>query len=459
MAAILKKNLLSLVTVILIGMGWSYAIKDHEPWIIHGKTISSDVTSYYGYLPAYFIYDDLSMHFYEGSEFYRYKTGYLRYDDGRRVEKMTMGVAYFYTPFFLAGHAIAGYLGYPQDGFSTPYEIVLILSGMFYALLGLLLLRLVLLKRFSDLTTAVTLIILALGTNLFEYATYDAAMSHSFSFCAVAAFLFFIDKWQENKTHLLAAAIGLAGGVIMLIRPNNVLVVMVFLLWGVTNFKGLWLRIKELFSNYLHLLVMVIFGLLAVLPQLLYWKEYSGNWIFYSYNKETFYWLEPEIIRGFFSYRKGWLVYSPLMVLSLVGFFFMRKKLAEMQIGIIAFFIPAIYITFSWWCWWYGGSFGARTLVDYYPILALPMAAFISVIMERKIWVRIAFIILIIPFIYLTIFQSWQYRSTILRWDGTTKKAYWTIFLNKNYPENYDELWDESAGYRDAYPQEETTQE
>ncbi len=453
-----KKNLLSLITVIVIGMAWVYAVKDFKQWIVQGKIISSDVTSYYGYLPAYFIYDDLSMRFYDDNDYILYRTGFLRYDNGNRVQKMTMGVAYFYTPFFLVGHVMAGYLGYPQDGFSTPYEVALNFSGLFYALLGLLLLRQVLLKRFNDLTTAVTLLILALGTNLFEYATYDAAMSHAFSFFAIAAFLFFIDKWHHKKSYLLAAAIGLSGGVIMLIRPNNVLVVFLFLLWGVTNFKGIWSRVKELFGNYLHILVMILFGIIAVLPQLLYWKEYSGDWIFYSYNKETFYWLEPEIIRGFFSYRKGWLVYSPLMALSLIGFFFMRKRLSEMQVGIITFFIPAIYITFSWWCWWYGGSFGARTLVDYYPILALPMAAFISVIMEKKIWLRIAFVILTIPFIYLTIFQSWQYRSSILRWDGTTKEAYWTIFLNKKYPENYDELWDESVGYRDPYPQEPTAE-
>lgn len=394
------------------------------------------------------------MHFYDDTPELRYKIGYLSYDGGRRVQKMTMGVAYFYTPFFLIGHAIAGYFGYEQNGFSTPYEIALNFSGLFYALLGLLMLRVVLLKRFNELVTTITLIVIGLGTNLFDYASYDAAMSHAFSFCAVSAFLFCTDKWQEKKTYLAAAGIGLAGGVIMLIRPNNVLVVFVFLLWGITNWKGIWARVKELLSNYTHLLTMVLFGFIAVLPQLLYWKAQSGDWVFYSYNKETFYWSDPEIFLGFFSYRKGWLVYTPLMTLALLGFPLMRKKLAELNIGIIAFFIPAIYITFSWWCWWYGGSFGARTMVDYYAILALPMAAFISWMMERKIWLRIAFILLLVPFIYLNIFQSWQFRKTIMRWDGMTKEFYWAIFLSKDYAPNGEELWDESVGYRPPFPEE-----
>lgn len=452
--AILKKNFLSLLAVLIIGMSWLYAVRDFKQWIAPGKVIASDVTCYYGYLPAYFIYDDLSMQFYNDKHDIAPKIGFLSYPNGNKVQKMTMGVAYFYTPFFFAGHVAAGLLGYPQNGYSTPYEIAINFSGLFYALLGLIFLRVVLLKRFNDLTVALTLIILGLGTNLFYYSTYEAQMSHAFSFFAVSAFLLCTDKWQDKKNYLLAMGIGLSGGIIMLIRPNNVLVVFVFLLWGITNSKGIWSRIKELAASYLHILVMILFGFITVLPQLLYWKEYSGNWIFYSYNKETFYWLEPEVIKGFFSYRKGWLVYTPLMTLSLIGFFFMRKKLAEMQWGILSFFIPAIYITFSWWCWWYGGSFGSRTLIDYYPILALPMAALIGYLMDRKIWVRVAFVIVIAPFIWLNIFQSWQYRSTLIRWDGMTEELYWTIFFKKKHPENFEELWSEDYGNRPPYPEE-----
>ena len=65
----------------------------------------------------------------------------------------------------------------------------------------------------------------------------------------------------------------------------------------------------------------IIFMILPLIPQMVYWKLHTGNLLFYTYGEEKFFWNDPKVLEGLFSFRKGWLVYSPLMLLSLTGIF------------------------------------------------------------------------------------------------------------------------------------------
>ena len=179
-----------------------------------------------------------------------------------------------------------------------------------------------------------------------------------------------------------------------------------------------------------------------VLLQLSYWKYSTGDWIYDAYGEERFYFLKPQIMDGLFSYRKGWLVYTPLMTLALAGFLFLKKKVPELFYPILFFSALNIYIVFSWWCWWYGGSFGARALIESYALLAVPMAATIERLWNSRILVKAVSTVVCIFFIYLNIFQSRQYRISLLHYENTSKELYWTVFLNNDKPENYENLLD-----------------
>src|SRR5690554_5301460 len=99
-------------------------------------------------------------------------------------------------------------------------------------------------------------------------------------------------------------------------------------------------------------------------------------------------------------------------------------------------FLPLfLYVTFSWWCWWYGGSFGARTLIDILPFMALPLAALITWMMQRKMRA----ILLIIPafLLYLNQFQSWQYHHDIIHYDSMTWEGYKAAFFKNHNPKGF----------------------
>src|SRR5690606_4483795 len=151
----------------------------------------------------------------------------------------------------------------------------------------------------------------------------------------------------------------------------------------------------------------------------------TGEWITYSYDKEYFNFLDPHIIDGLFSFRKGWFIYTPMALVAAIGFFFLWKKDRKLSFAILMVMGIVIYITFSWWMWWYGGSFGCRPLIEYLALMALPLAAIFEYMISRtNIYKKAVFFTLIAELIALNIFQQYQYSIHVLHWDRMTRAYY-----------------------------------
>ena len=151
-------------------------------WKKPNRVIAWDVISYYAYLPATFIYDDISLRFIEGDDYFSDKFWPQVTDEGELVIKTTMGVSYFYIPWFIAGHITARITGDVADGYSEPYRFFLQLGGIITMILALWILRKTLLDYFNDKVTAATLIVITFATNLYYYGTIESTYSHIYSF-------------------------------------------------------------------------------------------------------------------------------------------------------------------------------------------------------------------------------------------------------------------------------------
>jgi hypothetical protein len=141
-----------------------------------------------------------------------------------------------------------------------------------------------------------------------------------------------------------------------------------------------------------------------------------------------------------FSYRKGWFVYTPVMIFSIIGLFFILKhKTNVFKTSIVIYLIINIYMLSCWWCWWYGGGFGMRSLIQAYVLLAIPLAAFyqyvFSLEFKKQTFVFITrglTVFLLSTFLCLNIIQTYQYDHPadhrLLHYDAMSKAAYWRIF-------------------------------
>ncbi len=200
--------------------------------------IRSDGYSYYVYLPSWFLYGDSTLDSVArdccGGEFPAF-TAILRWPDTERwVNSHPIGVAILQSPFFLIGHGLTKWSNLSPDGFTLYYQHAAGISGTFWTIAGLFVLRLVLLRRFSDGVTAATLGALLFGTGLYHYATFDSSYSHAYSFFLLASLLWLTERWHDDEPRtpdvpsaLPSILLGVVAGLIVLTRHTNVLFLVV----------------------------------------------------------------------------------------------------------------------------------------------------------------------------------------------------------------------------------------
>ena len=393
-----------------------------------------DAGGYYSYLPAIFIYHDLTtMDAYgqiEALHFPSYKKyGYYQNPTTKKwVNKYPVGMALMDLPFYLTAHFLS--LNIPEatyDGYSEIFRLLIVLGTIFYTSCGLWFLSRLLNKYFSTKAVLITLAAIAFGTNLFTYNTYLAGLSpHPLLFFFISALLFYIDGWIKNPNFKYSFIIGLLVGLCVITRVTAGLIVVIPLFLFLRQIiKG------KLNRPMLHISLSTLGFMSIAIIQMFYWHETTGHWIYYSYVEEGFDFLHPHIIDGLFSYRKGWFVYTPIALIGLIGLKQVYKSLTLKQYfyPFLIYFATVIYVVFSWRAWFYGGGFGARAMIDSYGVLAIPLCALIdSIFRLHKKGLSTILMTVLICFVSLNIFQSIQFERGVIPWDGTTKKYYWAIF-------------------------------
>lgn len=395
-----------------------------------------DCSGYYLYLPAIFLYQDISTYQFYLAVNDKYvltrgdnEYGLHKQPTGKMLNKYPVGTAVFELPFFLLAQVYGNNNDvYPADGYSLPYQIGTIFAYIFWTAFGLFVLRAFLKKYYNDTVVAFVLLCIALGTNLFYYTTFGAGMSHPFSFFLVACVLLLTDKWYTHQRAIHLYFLGAVLGWVIITRVINFAVIFIPLFWNIYDMKTLRARAKLLRNQWHRLAIATMCFLLVASIQMIYWKYTTNHWIYYSYEGEGFNFLKPAIWRGLFSYQKGWFVYTPIAFVAFLGFYSLWKQHKQLAPVLLLTMVVFIYLVFTWQQWWYGGGFGCRPLIETLPIIAVPMAALFTTVFKRTLFAKLPFIIVTVFFILLNIFQTYQYDKVIIHWDKMTRKYYWAVF-------------------------------
>lgn len=433
----------SLLTLIILSGVIIHIANTHSDWR-EKQIIRADTIYYYAYLPATFIKKDLKLSFMDDADFDK-SLIYYRWPgkraDGRRIIKTTMGMAILWAPFAGVAHVYSLLNDEIRaDGYSEPYHHLITWAAIVYSILGLVFFRVIMKRFFNDVITSILMVSVLIGSNFLHYATHETGMTHAYSFMLVTLFLLLYLRWNEQRNWKISLGLGLILGLIVLVRPNNGLIILFPLLHGVTNWRSFKSRLMFLFAqNYKYIFIIGFVSFLVLVPQLLYWKWMSGQFLYSSYGKEGFYFNNPHVLEGLLSYRKGWLVYSPIFIFSILGFLTLRKK-GGLLLPILLFFVLNLYVTFSWWSWWYGGGFGARTLIDSYTLIMIPFGYMLQWLFAKK-WTYFVMIPLLSTFVYVSWYQNWQYRKGVIHHSMMCKKTYWGVFMcEKFYPRFFNDL-------------------
>jgi hypothetical protein len=332
---------------------------------------------------------------------------------------------------FGVAHALTRWTNLSADGFTMYYQHGAGLSGMLWILAGLVVLRGVVRRHFSDAVTAATLLTILLGTNLYHHATFDSSYSHPYSFFLFAAFLGLTEIWHAQPRRWTSILLGVVAGLIVLTRHTNVLFLLFFPLYGVWSAETFRARLAVLRREARLVAVMGIVAAVVVIPQLAIYYQATGSPIISSYGSLGFNFGSPRIVGVLFSVQKGLFFWSPLLLPACAGLF----GLARSSHSARAFVLPAVlflaantYVIASWWDWQFGASFGHRAFVDALPVFAIGLAAFFEWSGRNPARWRVVTSVVVIA-IALNLFQMLQYWNGVLPFSDTTWDQYRGVFL------------------------------
>jgi hypothetical protein len=400
-----------------------------------GAPIRSDGFSYYVYLPSWFIFHDTTLAAVAddccGGEFPS-STAIIRWPGTHRwVNAHPIGVAVMQVPMFAVAHGLTNWTNLSPDGFTVYYQHAAGLSGLIWTVAGLVVLRRLLLRHFSDGVTAATIATIVFGTSLYHYATFDSSYSHAYSFFLFAAFLDLTERWHQSRDRHVAVLLGAVAGLIVLTRHTNVLFLACFPLYGVTSGASFRRRLGEIRREWASLAVMAGIAGAVIAPQLALYYQATGRPFVSSYGELGFNFGSPKIAGVLFSVQKGLFFWSPVLLLAcagLAGLARSRHSARAFVTGAGLFLVVNTYVIASWWDWQFGGSYGHRGFVDALPVFAIGLAAFYSWSARRPALLIPSGIVATLA-VALSVFQMLQYWNGVLPFSDTTWDQYRAIFL------------------------------
>lgn len=313
--------------------------------------------------------------------------GFELYPEGKIYTKYTYGTALAYAPFYLLGTRLEE----PDEaypGFSEVQNRMISLAAGVYLFIGLFFLFHFLKPRYGWKAALGAMTVVLLGTNLLYYGIQETGMSHVYSFALFAFFLWFLDRtafMREGKWwHFLL--FGMMAGWMAVIRQLNIFFPLVYFFLDNDQESPL-IRLKRLLRGSAPVWI-ALGGFLLLFPQLLYWKYVSGHWLMYSYGEEGFNWLCPKLLNVWFAPHNGLFIYTPTVLFILAGVVWMIRKGENNGWLLLLFFAGMSYLFASWWAWWFGCAFGARSFIEYYTLLALAVAFSFRELSGQKPWVK-----------------------------------------------------------------------
>lgn len=381
----------------------------------------ADKAGYYVYLPAALKFNFDPQSFPDSID---QKTGdgfKLDYENDVVLTKYTYGVALLQLPFFCVAELLDGPLGHGPPGFSPVHHWSVNVASAFYLLLGLIYLLKFLRNRTGNKIALLTVLTIFGATHLYYYSIDETGMSHVYSFALFSALLYFLQvtNYLFKTTIWRSLLFGLLIGLIVLIRPTNILFLSVYFFLDLTTRTDLLQRLKRVL--HWKTLIPVVVGAIAIfVPQMIYWHSVSGSAFMYSYGDEGFNWFKPNFHYVWFAAKNGLFTFTPFFLLIVVSMFVMVRKKIKNGLYILALFLAISYVFSSWWSWSFGCSFGARSYVEYLAIFSIPVAYAFSRVSQLKKGTIISFSILIVVFILFNLKMNYAYGdcfySTVWDW-------------------------------------------
>jgi hypothetical protein len=394
------------------------------------SVVFSDGSGYYAYLPSVFLYNDPTFHKsveaenkYKGQDF---NPIFIFKDrQGNFYNKYYPGIAILQLPFFCVACLFSWLAGLPVTGYSNVFSFFYMLGSTFYSVAGIFLFYRFYRNLFPSLENSLKWIIpvFVIATPLLFYCL-ETSYAHNFSFFLFGLFADHLFKLKTNQSLKQKFIIGLIIGLIVLVRPTNLIILLMvpFILGSKIDFTQFLKSFFQDRSKPLFALTLGFFSVFSLI--LLVWKWESGNWFIWSYSGEGFNFLSPQLFECLFGFRVGLFLQIPIMIVSVIGSYFLYKSNPFRFSIWIIYFLSIIWIFSSWWCWDFYSTFGSRAYTEHLFFLLIPIVSLFSNIKKITV-VSLLFFVLIGAIRFLEVKSGYMHNQRFTKENYFESLMFW----------------------------------
>ena len=337
--------------------------------------IENDGIGYFSYLHTLVVDHDLDF----TNEYQAVRTEHVGYyplliqsrtSTGMLADYFPVGAAIVSLPVYLVTLALHP-SGEPQ--FGPPFSVTLTLVSLLMGLLALVLAYRLASAIITPRPALIGVAAAALATPFIYYLVYEPSYSHTFSACAVGAFLY-VWWWRRDRRSALGwFALGVLGGLMGLIRYQDG----PLLLIGLLDKPRRWW----------HLLPFLAGVLVAFAPQLPIDQVLFGSLLPARPAGQDLQFLPGHYLDVLFSSFHGLFSWSPILLLAVAGFAFVPDR--RLQVAFVYAFVLELALGGAAPDWFGGFAFGMRRFVSLTPFFAIGLAAVAQRIGPRISWAAV----------------------------------------------------------------------
>lgn len=332
---------------------------------------------------------------------------------GRIDNHFSIGPAILWSPFLMAAHV--GTILYDRlgghvlaDGFSRPYRMAMAFGTAFYGFLAIFISFRIARKCVSEGWAFLAALGIWFGSSLPVYMYFNPSWSHAHSAFVVAIFIWYWNHTRGERSSTQWLILGLLGGLMMDVYYMNAVLLMLPFVESVGSY---WAAIRESAGEKALRLVLDDFlfcatVFLAFSPTLIAKKIIYGSYFKFGYGEHWF-WSSPAFFKVCFSADHGLFSWTPITILAVVGFLFLRKYDLSLAFDLSVTFLVFVYAMGCYENWHGISSYGSRFFVS-----------------------LTAFFILGLAGLFDRLGRVWQERRTsIMAWSATVALVLWNLGL------------------------------
>lgn len=291
---------------------------------------------------------------------------------GRIADYKPVGPALIALPFYVVTHLLfLAVPGYQDPAVNPDYQLAFTAASLACVLAAGVMTYRFARDRWGTVPAALAVAAVGLATPLTAYTLFETGYNHTFSVFAIAAFCLYLLHTHPNRTPRQWLILGALGSLMTLTHIQEG----IYLLLVPIEAIALMARGDFSLRTWRGYLAFAGAGLIVAVPQVIVDLVIYGRLLPIPAPNISFDFLHPHLFDLLVSTHHGWLSWSPLVVVALLGLPLVVRKLGWFAAGLILAGMIDYWINASLTDWWGGLGFGARRLTDQSLLLVLGFAA------------------------------------------------------------------------------------